>query len=144
MSGKQVQAGQARRFVLPVAATLVAAVVASVMAGTTQAGPTPKIQGPVFRGAKAFDVSKPLRELAKNATRPSKGLPKRRGPDPIVVDSSASELALGSASARLGGAGSASTAAATALAPLRTFEGLSNQDNFNVFGFRVKSSRPGW
>ena len=142
MSGKQVQAGQARRFVLPVAATLVAAVVASVMAGTIQAGPTPKIQGPVFSGAKAFDVSKPLRELAKNATRPSKGLPKRRGPDPIVVDSSASELALGSASARFGGAGSASTAAATALAPLRTFEGLSNQDNFNVFGFRVNPPDP--
>ena len=142
MSGKQVQAGQARRFVLPVAATLVAAVVASVMAGTTQAGPTPKIQGPVFRGAKAFDVSKPLRELAKNATRPSKGLPKQRGPDPIVTVSGTNELALGPAAVPSVGGGSVSTLATTALAPLRTFEGLSNVDNFNLFGFRVNPPDP--
>ena len=142
MSGKQVQAGQARRFVLPVAATLVAAVVASVMAGTTQAGPTPKIQGPVFRGAKAFDVSKPLRELAKNATRPSKGLPTQRGPDPIVTVSGTNELALGPAAVPSVGGGSVSTLATTALAPLRTFEGLSNVDNFNLFGFRVNPPDP--
>ena len=121
MRGKQVQAGQARRFMLPVAATLVAAVVASVMAGTTQAGPTAKIQGPVFSGAKAFDVSKPLRELAKNATRPSKGLPKQRGPDPIVTVSGASELALGRAAEPSLAGGSVSTLATTALNPLRTF-----------------------
>ena len=53
----------------------------------------------------------------------------------------ASELALGSRRTAAG-ASSSSTLAVTALSPLLTFEGLSNQDNFDVFGFRVNPPDP--
>src|SRR5512132_4034075 len=138
MRGQRKQAGRARRFVLPSVVTLVAVAVACAVAGTGRAGPTAEVTGPTFTGAEAFDVSQPLRELAKSAVDTS-GVPARRGPDPIVVDSRASGVSLGSAAARSSGV---STLAATALSPLRTFEGLSNQDNFNVFGGRVNPPDP--
>ena len=138
MRGQRKQAGRARRFVLPSVVTLVAVAVAFAVAGTGRAGPTAEVTGPTFTGAEAFDVSQPLRELAKSAID-SSGVPARRGPDPIVVDSSPGGVSLGSAAAPSSGV---STLAATALSPLRTFEGLSNQDNFNVFGGRVNPPDP--
>ena len=63
------------RRALPV--VLVAAAVTAVSAGTTQAGPSQA--GPKFTEAVAFDVSKPLRELAK---QPAGGtLPSATGKD---------------------------------------------------------------
>ena len=63
------------RRALPV--VLVAAAVTAVSAGTTQAGPSQA--GPKFTEAGAFDVSKPLRELAK---QPAGGtLPSATGKD---------------------------------------------------------------
>jgi hypothetical protein len=137
MRGQRKQAGRARRFALPAVVTLVAVAVAFVTAGTGQAGPAVDVTGPTFTGADAFDVSQPLRELAKGAVDST--VPERRGPDPIVVDASTGAASLGTAAARSSGI---STLAAAALSPLRTFEGLSNQDNFNVFGFRVNPPDP--
>ncbi len=135
--------GRARRWwklALPLA--LVAAVVTAMSAGTTQAGPNTR--GPKFTDPAAFDLSKPFRELAKNAKPSKKGLPPATGKD---TDSELSAEASG-ASARLASPASMSAAmvqqvassqqAATMIpSPTVNFEGLSNQDNFNVFGFRV-------
>ncbi|MSO96494.1 MAG: hypothetical protein EXQ81_12025, partial [Thermoleophilia bacterium] len=49
-------------------ALFVAAAIAAIAAGTAQAGASPNAKGPTFSEAKAFDVSKPLRELAKLPT----------------------------------------------------------------------------
>ena len=139
MRGTRSSDRQSRRLALPVLSVLVVLGVALATSAAGQAGPTAKVKGPTFSNAKAFDLSKPLRELAQNAQRPTKGLPPSRGPDPIVKVGDASELALGS---RAAGASSSSTLAVTALSPLLTFEGLSNQDNFDVFGFRVNPPDP--
>lgn len=139
MRGTRSSDRQSRHLALPVLSVLVVLGVALATTAAGQAGPTAKIKGPTFSNAKAFDLSKPLRELAKNAKRSGKGLPPSRGPDPIVRVGVASELALGS---RAAGASSSSPLAVTALSPLRTFEGLSNQDNFDVFGFRVNPPDP--
>jgi len=132
---------------LPVA--LAAVVVTVIAASTTQAGPSPRANGPKFTEAKAFDVSKPLRELAKNAKPSKKGLPPASGHDtdsePSAEASPAgARLASGSIVAGVSAQQSASTqqAVATIPAPLRTFEALSNQDNFDIFGFRVNPPDP--
>jgi hypothetical protein len=124
---------------LPVVSSLVL-LVAFATAAAIQAGPTAEVQGPKVSKAKAFDISKPLRELAKGA-RPAKSLPNQRGDDPVVAVSSPSELSMRS-SAGAAETGSATTAALAALNPLTAFEGLSNQDNFNTFGFRVNPPDP--
>ena len=132
-----------RRAAVPVVALLGAVAVAVVTAGTIQAGPSPKATGPTFAKAKAFDVSKPLRELAQGA-KPSGKVPKQH-PRADVDRNLALEGASATGLAVTGAAGSSSTAAAQAAAiaaPLANFEGLSNQDNFNVFGFRVNPPDP--
>ena len=122
-------------------AALVAAAVAAVGAGTTQAGSSPNVKGPTFSQATAFDVSRPLSDLARLSAGsrsivavPAKG---HGGIDRALekVDGSG----LSAASAVGGGLG---VSAATALAPLGSFEGISNQDNFNIFGFRVNPPDP--
>ena len=133
-----------RRAVVPVVALLGAVAVAVVTAGTIQAGPSPKAKGPTFAKAKAFDVSKPLRELAKGA-KPSGKVPKQHPRGQTSTATSTLEGASATGLAVTGAAGSSSTATAQAAAiaaPLANFEGLSNQDNFNVFGFRVNPPDP--
>jgi hypothetical protein len=133
-----------RKAVVPVVAMLGALAVAVVSAGTIQAGPSQTIKGPKIEKAKAFDVSEPLRELAKQAT-PSKAPPRQHSAgDRVdrnlgVEGAGVSELATG------GATGSADTAAAQAAAiaaPIANFEGLSNQDNFNLLGIRVNPPDP--
>jgi hypothetical protein len=122
--------------------SLVAVFLLVATTGAAQTTPAAKLISPApqFSTAKAFDVSAPLRDLALAA-------PLRRAPlapsqepfeirperGPVAMDQGYSgDGALQGANAlRLQGA------AATIPAPLLTFEGLSNQDNFNVFGFRV-------
>jgi hypothetical protein len=122
--------------------SLVAVFLLVATTGAAQGTPATKLISPAprFSTAKAFDVSAPLRDLALAA-------PLRRAPlapsqepfeirperGPVAKDQGYSgDGALQGASAlRLQGA------AATIPAPSLTFEGLSNQDNFNVFGFRV-------
>jgi hypothetical protein len=111
-------------------------------AQTTPGAMSPK---PEFSKAIAFDVSLPLRVLASTAApriaprlapfgepieiRPERG--------PVAKDQGYSpDGALQRASALRQGA------AATIPAPLLTFEGLSNLDNFDIFGFRVNPPDP--
>jgi hypothetical protein len=127
--------------VLPLA--LVAAVVAAIAAGGTQAGPNVlKTEGPKFTDATAFDVSKPLKELAKGRTAPPVNKAALgRGPDGIDFEGAGSRWAK-QAGAAAPAAASAQQAAGAIPAPSANFEGLSNEDNLNVFGFRVNPPDP--
>ena len=133
--------GRRSGLVVSVLAALVAVVIAALAAGPSQAAPSANAKGPKFSEAKAFDVSKPLRELAK--------LP--AGSKSVVVlpdkfDRSLKKVDENSfASASFGGGlfGTLGLSAATAApATLANFEGISNQDNFNIFGFRVNPPDP--
>ena len=134
-----------RRSVLVVVVVCVAAV-AALTAGTTQAGPTAVTApaaasaAPKVAKAKAFDVSRPLRELAKEArsVKAPKAHPNTRVDRNITIDRGATAESVIAA-----GAGSSRAAGTLAVGPtLANFEGLSNQDNFNVFGFRVNPPDP--
>jgi len=82
--------------------------------------------------ASAFDVSRPLRELAKSAgPLMATGLPAERGP-----------AIVGNKSHSADGALQRELPAPAIPGPLANFEGLSNQDNFNTFGFRVNPPDP--
>ena len=103
----------------------------------------PSFKGPqpVFSNAKAFDVSPTLSQLAKNATSKklnSDGVLEirpERGAD--VLDKGFS----GDGAVNTAPLAKSSTALAVS-APLANFEGLSNQDNFNIFGGRVNPPDP--
>ena len=114
------------------AGVLSAAALTSV--GVTQAGSAPAQRGPEFSEAVAFDVSKPLRVLAKtadNGARSTGGqLHAERGPT-VEANGYAGDAAVQTAVAPL-----------AIPSPIQNFEGLSNQDNFNVFGFRVNPPDP--
>jgi hypothetical protein len=82
--------------------------------------------------AAAFDVSKPLRELAQTAgPAHADALPAERS---LMVAEDHGYAADGAVQTAL--------PAPTIPAPLANFEGLSNQDNFNTFGFRVNPPDP--
>ncbi len=106
--------------------------------GAAQAAPAAKEPQPKFSDNVAFDKTSPLRDLAKNyraersarpdaeEVRPERG--PRAGTD---HQSHQGDDALQSA-----------PAAASIPGTLANFDGLSNQDNFNVFGFRVNPPDP--
>jgi hypothetical protein len=123
--------GRFRRVgLLGVAALLVFVAAAT---GGTQAAATSAKKGPIFSAPTAFDISRPLRELAKSA-KPAKGKAGEVRPDrgPATMDTGhAGDAAVQTTVAPL-----------TIGAPLANFEGLSNQDNFNIFGFRVNPPDP--
>jgi hypothetical protein len=110
-----------------------------------QAGATAKPLTPKFSEAVAFDVSPPLHVIAQQQhfrkaplapwAEPIEIRPER---GPVVQDRgwSGDGALQGAEGKRL------SPTAATIPAPLVTFDGLSNQDNFNVFGFRVNPPDP--
>jgi hypothetical protein len=124
----------------PFAATLVMLLSFTILFPTSATPQSSTVASPQFSTAKAFDVSAPLRDLALAA-------PLRRAPfapslepfeirperGPVAKDKgySGDGAFQGANALRLQGA------AATIPAPLLTFEGLSNQDNFNIFGFRI-------
>jgi hypothetical protein len=102
---------------------------------------------PKFSEAVAFDVSRPARELsAWSRLRVQPRLdaePLEVRPDwgPFVADAGFS----GDGALQGGGASALArslVAAATVAPPLVTFEGISNLDNFNLFGFRVNPPDP--
>jgi hypothetical protein len=129
-----------RRLRLFGVAAVPAAVVAAICAGAASSGPAavndgagpvvPHLVAKVTKAA-AFDVSRPLRQLARSA-RPAKfrGLPAERGPSVPDIGHTAD----GALQSRL--------PAPAIAAPLANFEGLSNQDNFDTFGFRVNPPDP--
>lgn len=99
---------------------------------TAPAG-APKIPQPKFKNEAAADKSAPLRDLAARPLKAAKEpkLPEERGP--TMADRGHK---------RDGALQQASAAAAQIAAPLVSFEGLSNQDNFNVLGGRVNPPDP--
>jgi hypothetical protein len=119
-------------------AGLVAAVVCAGAASTGSAAVTPSAKigsnlKPTFTSAVAFDVSRPLRDLARDRIAPA-------------AEDPADEPELGPIAT--GDGHSADGALQSALPPAaipstqQNFEGLSNQDNFNIFGFRVNPPDP--
>jgi hypothetical protein len=106
------------------------------------APPTPK---PKFSTAIAFDVSRAAREIAppslarRAATATDELLDIRPDRGPI----GANNVFTGDGALSVGVAQlMAATTPAALSAPLANFEGLSNQDNFNLFGFRVNPPDP--
>jgi hypothetical protein len=115
-------------------------------ASPVQAFKAPK---PKFTNAKAFDVSPALRDLAApSAARmadDASGEPLEIRPDrgPEVKDTGFSgDGAVGAGLAMRFAVESVTASTATIAAPLVNFEGISNQDNFNIFGFRVNPPDP--
>lgn len=121
---------------LLVPAALVAALLSPSAA--TQAAPSksPDKLKPKFTNAAAFDVSPSLRDLAKSAKHGT-ARPDVVGRDPNL------RSALTRGSAADGALQSDTSPSALAIpGPLANFEGLSNQDNFNVLGGRVNPPDP--
>jgi len=125
-----------KRLVLPLA---VAAVFAAASGVVSAAPPKPR-----FSEAKAFDISPPLTRIV--AGRPPVSLSQEpieirpeRGPVAKGVGQSADGALQGGAAAS---ARTFAAAAATIQAPLANFEGISNQDNFNLYGGRVNPPDP--
>ena len=145
MKRARTRATRSWKLALPVA--MVASVVLAMSAGTSQAGQNAK--GPKFTEAAAFDVSKPLRDLVKNQKPSKKVLPPATGKDTdseLSAEAGAWSAFLStSASLSMGMAPQAASVQQVANAISSTganFEGLSNQDNFNTFGFRVNPPDP--
>jgi hypothetical protein len=123
---------------LLVPAALIAALVAP--AGATQAASAAKAPAklkPKFTNAAAFDTSKPLRELAKTV-KPSKARPDRVNFDRSLRTGSSRGFAGDGAVQSMSAAAAAQSVGPT----IANFEGMSNQDNFNVFGGRVNPPDP--
>ena len=96
---------------------------------------TASTAGPKVSKAKAFDVSKPLRELAKEArtVKAPKAHPNARVDRNVTFDRGGTAESL-----TAGGAGTSGAVGTLAVgADPRQLRGPVNQDNFDVFGFRV-------
>jgi hypothetical protein len=134
-------------------AALVAAALAAPAVATTPARSAEQAR-PVFTDNVAHDTSRPLSELARAPRSLDAGsarLPEERGApgastptqtsstDPVAQTSVSAARPAGDARAA---ATSGPAAAATVGPTLANFEGLSNQDNFNLFGFRVNPPDP--
>lgn len=96
---------------------------------------------PKFSKAVAFDVSPALRDLPRIAR------PRTYPPNTILEmrperGGSEGPMAHRARARGFDGALQLFKAAPTIPAPLLTFEGMANQDNFNVFGFRVNPPDP--
>jgi hypothetical protein len=108
---------------------------------STAAQNKPDRVAPKFSTAVAFDTSSPVRDLAtaKKAFSSSVVLEVRPERGPVVRDKGFSgDGAVQTSSQTL----AARVNALAIPSPLLTFEGLSNQDNFNLFGFRVNPPDP--
>ena len=124
-----------RRLRLPLFGAGLLATALLMAVGATPAGSASAKRGPVFTEAVAFDTSKPLRELAKTAKAARQdhvGLSPERGP--TVKDTGFSgDAAVQAASP---------AAAATIGGTIANFEGLNQDDNFNVLARRVNPPDP--
>ena len=118
---------------LSLLAVVPAAAAPSVSTSNAPAFKDPK---PTIKNAEAFDVSPTLRELAANAH------PKKEPPSANIKEIRPDRSANVSNKGHSGDGAVSGAATAAISAPLANFEGLSNQDNFNVFGFRVNPPDP--
>ena len=124
-----------------VAVTVLALLISSALALSVSAAPQVASGGPSprFSTPAAFDVSRALRDIA-SSRRPSapsdqlREVRPERGP--VTIDRGFSgDGAVQGSSAPL-------QVSPVIAAPLVSFEGLSNQDNLNTFGFRVNPPDP--
>jgi len=127
---------------------VVALLISAMAALSVNAAPAAPRAGPPakFSTAAAFDVSPALRDLARSAARTA--APSAPSQEPLDIRPERGPVAQDRGFAGDGavqqaaGAQAAVVTAATIPAPLQNFEGLSNQDNFNLFGFRVNPPDP--
>jgi hypothetical protein len=130
-----------RKLLISVVVLVLLVSVVAVLAAS--AAPLVARPAPKFSTAVAFDKTPALRDMARSAAplTPQSAAPDEEPRDirpdrgPVAVDRGFS------GDGAIKGAGApraAATNSALAIpAPLANFEGLSNQDNFNLFGFRV-------
>lgn len=124
-------------------ATLAVITVLGVTPSLAMAGP-PK---PKFSEAKAFDISPPVTRLMAGrptvslSTEPVEIRPER-GPMAQGIGYAAPDGALQENASRHQGLSFQTFSVLSIPSPLANFEGLSNQDNFNVHGFRVNPPDP--
>ncbi len=125
---------RSQKVCLLVGVALLAALPAAVGARPAESLPGPRgVRGPTFTDATAFDVSRPLRDLAKMApSGRAKGGEVRPERGPVAADRGYSR----------DGALQSEVASPVIPGPIANFEGLSNQDNFDTFGFRVNPPDP--
>jgi hypothetical protein len=112
---------------------------------SVSAAPLAKPPVPKFSSAVAFDKTPPLRDMVRSATpRAAQSAASDEEPRDIRPDRGPVAEDRGfSGDGALQPTGAQLRAAALAIpAPLVNFEGLSNLDNFNVFGFRVNPPDP--
>ena len=128
-----------------ISVALVGTLTLAFAAGTGQAAGSIG-KGPKFSDAVAFDVSKPLSQLAQAQNSPTQAPSAApQGSDGFIVEQSAwSALSLVTGrSASLAPTASLSTLSTTAIpGTIANFEGISNQDNFNLLGGRVNPPDP--
>jgi hypothetical protein len=132
---------------LAIIVALIGVVPVSAARQEAPAPPAFQTPAPQFSQAVAFDTSAPLRDLAaKSAAR--RAAP-QADPDGIVDvrpdrGSQAADLGFSGDDARQAAPGQrASQSSLTDIsAPIANFEGISNVDNFNIFGFRVNPPDP--
>jgi hypothetical protein len=110
------------------------------------AGASPDPQ-PRFTRAVAFDVSRPAREVSTRAT-PSVPSLRAADPEPLEIRPEyelveiVGDTDFTGDGALDGGAARSSIGAPSIPGPLSQFEGISNQDNFNIHGGRVNPPDP--
>jgi hypothetical protein len=115
-------------------ATLIGAVPAAAAPEESSILPAPKSPKGKFSTAVAFDISPALRDMNPRPPGP---------PQPQEIKDVRPDRGRTVQNNGFSGDGAVSGGAALAIsAPLANFEGLSNQDNFNVFGFRVNPPDP--
>ncbi len=129
---------------LKVVGTGVLLVIALAPTGSAQASAPPSLAKPTFSQAAAFDTSKPLRELANSTANAATAKAADASIREVRPERAVPSVAESSSVNALSGDGAVQSAVAPDAigAPLANFEGLSNQDNFNVFGFRVNPPDP--
>jgi hypothetical protein len=123
--------------------TALAAAAMLVLSPAAQAGDAPNVNArPKFSTEVTLQVSRPLSTLVGVTPKPSRLVPDENG----VVDirPERGPIATRSSAPRALGKPQTTSAAANAAftTPLGSFEGLSNQDNFNVLGYRVNPPDP--
>ena len=117
---------------LMAAALTFAALVASASGRAGELTTTPSVSGPVVGTAVAFDKTPPLNTL--KPVKQTGGVPANVGETGTTFVEQRPH--------KKDGALQQTVPAAAMPAPLRTFEGPSNEDNFRIFGFRVNPPDP--
>jgi hypothetical protein len=115
-----------------VVALSLAALVSSAPGGARELTTVASVSPPVVGTAVAFDTTPPLRDM--KSVKPKGDVPKNIG-------ESGDEFVEQRPHKR-DGALQEAVAASPMPAPVRTFEGPSNEDNFRIFGFRVNPPDP--